>query len=84
MGDSHIVITTISFVFNWTIGHSGSTLVGKDCGFYVSKQGRLRSDATFNRLKHGSALFADFTFAAQLPDSPMSIAWNWREPNIHL
>ena len=29
-------------------------------------------------------MFSDFTFAVQLPDSPMSIAWNWREPNMHL
>ena len=50
MWDSQIVITKFSIAFNWTIVHYGSTLVGKDCGFYVSKQGRHRSDATFNRL----------------------------------
>ena len=66
------------------LSSSGSTLVDKDCGFNVSKQDRHRSDATFNRLLHGSALFADFTFAVQLPDPAMSIAWSWREPNMHL
>ena len=62
----------------------GSTLVDKDCGSNVSKQDRLQSDTTFNRFLHGSALFADFTFAVQMPDPSMSIAWNWREPNVHL
>ena len=73
MSDAHIVIT-FSIVLNCTIIHSGSTLVDNDCSFNVSKQDRLRSDATLNGLLHGSALFADFTFAVQLPDCPMSIA----------
>ena len=65
---------------------SGSTLVDKDCGFNISKQDRLRSDTTFNRLlhEHGSTLLADFTCAVQLLDPSMSIAWNWRKPNTHL
>ena len=35
-------------------------------------------------LSHGSVMFANFAFAVQKPDSPMSIAWNWREANMHL
>ena len=84
MWDAHIVIITFSIVLNRTIIHSSSTSVDKDCGLNVIKQDRLRSDAIFNRLLHGTALFADFSFAVQLPDSPMSIAWNRREPNMHL
>ena len=38
----------------------------------------LNAPRTLNRILHRS------TFAVQLPDSPMSIAWNWREPNMHL
>ena len=66
------------YCMNCTIVHSGSTsLDHKDCCFNVSKQnrsGQIQSDASLNRLLHGSVMFADFTFAAQLPDCPMSVA----------
>ena len=52
--------------------------------FNVSKHARPRLDATFNGLSHGSALLVNFAFAVRQPDSHMSLAWNWRETNMHL
>ena len=59
-------------------------LLSRGLRFIVSKQKRPRWEATFGRLSHGSALFTNFTFVVQQPDSLISIAWNWREPNLHL
>ena len=42
----------------------------------VSKQDRLRLYFTFKRFLYLSALFANFAFAVQQTDSPMSTAWN--------
>ena len=56
MWDTHIIVITFSIVLNWTIILSGSNSLEKDFGFNVSKQDRLKCDATFNRLLHGSTL----------------------------
>ena len=42
------------------------------------------TQSLINRLLYVSALFANFAFAVQEPDSLMRIAWNWRETNMHL
>ena len=73
----HIVIITFSVILNWTI-------IRCIMSVNISKQDRLRLDATCNCVSHGSALFTNFTFALQQPDSHTSIARNGCEINMHL